>query len=107
MGERRDRPRTLTPKRQKVTREFTFDRFGDTPNLWPGLLLVGPRAKYRILDARPVESRLWHDRWKLRVERLADDTPVVAPWISFVAYAKGETAQDVARSLGLPPPPLA
>jgi hypothetical protein len=36
----------------------------------PGDFLSSSRSRYRIVDARPVESRVWPHRWALRCERL-------------------------------------
>lgn len=35
-----------------------------------GEFLSTSRSRYRIVEARPVESKVWPHRWRLRVERL-------------------------------------
>lgn len=37
----------------------------------PGDLVVTERLVLRALEVRPVESRQWPDRWKIRTERVA------------------------------------
>lgn len=32
--------------------------------------VVTERLVYRVLDSRPVESRLWHDRWRVELTRI-------------------------------------
>lgn len=55
-------------------RRFTLDQALDSDPPQPGDLLAGPASVYRIHDVRPVDSRIWPERWKLDVERLDDGT---------------------------------
>lgn len=99
---------------------FRIDYFWpDSRRAEPGDLLLGLSLVYRVTAVRPVESRLWHDRWMLTVERvghrdgdLLDNLPawkaesVELYGSCFVmetgAYQKGETPQDYARRVGAP-----
>lgn len=59
-------------------------------------MMIGPRARYVVVEARPIDSRIWHDRWRLSVRRVPDDTPVTLPALSFVPYGRGEGPADFA-----------
>lgn len=54
---------------------MTFDIFGGDPPA-PGLFLVSDRRRYVVLSVRPIDSKLWHDRWALDVRRLAKEEAV-------------------------------
>lgn len=41
----------------------------------PGDLMIGPRVTHQVLEARPVESVLWHNRWRLEVRSLGPTSP--------------------------------
>lgn len=68
-----------------------------------GDVLATERAVYRVLDARPVESRIWGNRWALTCERIGDrrgDARVPRAlrgeayvWYSTL-YRRGERPQD-------------
>lgn len=100
-----------------TVRRFNYDLELDDPlTPQPGDILVGPRVAYRIVDARPVESRVWGNRWALRVERIGPSPQghgvdpwdefrathhcypfPVAGWVhewSYQSYAKGEKPAD-------------
>lgn len=52
-------------------RRFNYDLELDNPRApQPGDIMVGARVAYRIVEARPVESRVWGNRWKLTVRRV-------------------------------------
>lgn len=53
---------------------------------------IGGVAWYRVLDVRPVESRIWHDRWRLTVVRVDPD-----------ATRRGEGVADGARLIACTP----
>lgn len=87
-------------------RRFNLDLALDNPsNPIAGDVLVSTRAVYRITDVRPVDSRVWANRWKLTVQRIGDATngepnswPTLGEgnrrWDS-VPYRRGETPQSV------------
>jgi hypothetical protein len=84
-------------------RRFSLDLAADEPRSPDrGDVLAGPRAAYRIIEARPVESRIWCNRWALTVERIGsrDDLARVPPeeyayvWDS-TPYRRGEGPSDV------------
>lgn len=85
------------------SRRFTFDVFDGVAPV-RGAVLLSARVAYRIIESRPVDSRLWRDRWSIQVRRLAHDEPITDeyPVMNFVPYAKGEGPSDVARQVGCP-----
>lgn len=79
----------------------------------PGDLLVTARLVKVITDVRPVESRVWHDRWRIETRTLGPRDPwpteavaaAVRPgarciWTTL--YQRGEGPADRARASGLP-----
>lgn len=52
------------------TRTMTVDFAEETDPDEPGTVLYGARDHWRVLDARPVESRVWPWRWKYTLEPL-------------------------------------
>lgn len=90
----------------------TFDRFDDSYELpEPGDCYRTERTVYRVLDIRPVESQVWHDRWRIRLERVCarsdwDGTGFQegARFHEVFSYRKGETPQDFARRMGFEEP---
>lgn len=86
-------------------RRMTFDlALDDQRSPERGDVLATERAVYRILDARPVESRIWGNRWALTCERIGDRSDVrrlTRPmrgsghrlWYSTL-YRRGERPQD-------------
>lgn len=80
---------------------------GDQPNVGdvmrPGAAGRPTRAMawYVVLEVRPVDSRLWHDRWSVLCRRVAPGTRPEDPgrvrW--WQGYARGEGPEDVAREL--------
>jgi hypothetical protein len=90
---------------------FRLDYFDDSHRAEPGDLVTTDRLCYRVLAVRPVESRIWNDRWALTLERLGP-LPVDPSWVEVskqeygscevvqtLRYRPGETAQDHARDL--------
>lgn len=87
-----------------------------TPGTEPpavGDILVSARLVRIVTDVRPVESRVWHDRWRIELRRLGP----VKPWPTEAvqqaidaggqlrhaySYRSGEGPADVARQNGLP-----
>ncbi len=51
-----------------LTYDISADQEANPPQ--PGDFVSTTRSRYRIIDARPVESRVWPHRWRLLVERL-------------------------------------
>lgn len=52
---------------------FTFDMaLEDEAPPEPGDVLVAARVAYRVTSVRPVESRVWPNRWALGVDRLGE-----------------------------------
>lgn len=91
----------------------------DSHRAEPGDLLLGPNIVHRVTAVRPVESRQWHDRWRLTVEQvgrrdgaLLDNLPAwKAESIELYGacvvmetgrYLPGETAEEYARRHGAP-----
>lgn len=62
----------------------------------PGDLIRSTRNRYRVLDVRPVESRVWSNRWKLTLENLGrhEDAPWAEGEHSFRRYRPGEGPED-------------
>lgn len=91
-----------------------YDRIdGDTELPEPGDAYVTARTLYVVTNVRPIESRVWHDRWRIELERIGQRGP--AGWEALHArlepgarchrvdrYEKGETPSSVALELGLP-----
>ena len=84
-----------------ATRRFIIDVFDHVPPT-RGTVLLSTRVGYRVLDARPVESQRWHDRWAVQVRRLRHDEPITDefPVMLSTPYAKGETPMELARRIG-------
>jgi hypothetical protein len=54
---------------------MTFDVYGgEVPTV--GLVLLGQRARHVVTGLRPIDSKLWHDRWSLEVRKMATDEPI-------------------------------
>lgn len=52
---------------------YTFDLpLGETRAPEAGDFLSTSRATYRITGARPIDSTIWHNRWRLYLERVGD-----------------------------------
>lgn len=91
-----------------------FDRIDpDTTLPEPGDVYVTARLVYLVTEVRPIESRIWHDRWRIELERIGPRDPwprdqlaarlaVGATVHQVSTYEKGETPSTVARELGLP-----
>lgn len=81
---------------------FTFDRITPCPIPTAGTILAPgtPRARawYRVVECIEVDSRVWHDRWRLTVVRIdppTDDEKQRAPAvIEVVHYQPGEGPRD-------------
>jgi hypothetical protein len=66
-----------------------------------GDIMYSARLVYEVLDARPVESKIWTNRWRLDVRRVGPRTAetVVVPrpgaqaWHTRL-YQRGETPAD-------------
>lgn len=85
--------------------KFIFDIYdGQVPPV--GSVLVGPRNRHLVLSVRPVDSRLWHDRWSIEVRRLAKDEepPAGAQLIATRPYEKGECPHCIGRAAGVEVP---
>lgn len=78
-----------------------------------GDILVTARLVKVITDVRPVESRVWHDRWRIETRTLGPRDPwpdaevaevmrVGGRIIYTTTYQRGEGPADVARAEGLP-----
>lgn len=101
---------------------FRIDYFWpDSHRAEPGDLLLGLNVVHRVLAVRPVESRQWHDRWRLTVEavgrRNGDLIDNLATWkaesvelygscvvMEVGQYQRGETAEEYRQRVGAPPP---
>lgn len=81
-------------------REFTFDMaLSESQPPQPGEWLRGPNVVYVVTEVRPVESRIWPNRWRLRCERVGETNDLaflamvrasgVKVW-PFEPYRKGE-----------------
>jgi hypothetical protein len=83
-------------KRRTMTLDLAPDN-EEPPSL--GDVVTTARAAYEVVDVRPVESRVWSNRWRLELGRLPsgsnDDPPLPrrggARTHSTSTYAKGET----------------
>lgn len=62
----------------------------------PGDLYVTTRTVYRVLTVRPVESRKWHDRWALELEKVGERN---APGLEWTRWAEDSTARFGSCSL--------
>lgn len=56
-----------------------------------GMVLVEDDRNYRVVSIRPVDSRLWHDRWALEVRRMApgEEVPVGTRAMPIASYPRG------------------
>lgn len=83
-------------KRRSMTLDLALDN-EHPPSV--GDYLTTARAAYLVVDVRPVESRVWPNRWRLDLEPLPsgsnDDPPTLTRDGQRVhptsRYAKGET----------------
>lgn len=81
---------------------FILDRHEPCPIPVAGTILAPgtPRARawYRVTDCIEVDSRVWHDRWRLTVVRIdppTDAEQAAAPAvIPVVHYRRGEGPRD-------------
>lgn len=86
-------------KQRSMTLDLALDN-EDPPSR--GDYLTTARAAYRVVDVRPVESRVWPNRWHVELERLPygdnDHPPTVAEpgqrCHPTSRYARGETPAD-------------
>lgn len=84
-------------------RQFTMDMHPDDelPPV-PGDLMTTARKAYEVVESRPVESRVWCNRWKITLRPLDrgsnDDPPHLSRegqrWFPTTAYRRGETPLD-------------
>lgn len=60
-----------------------------------GDILHTPHRCYRILEARPVDSKVWGNRWRLQLTRIdpSEADPVAQSWRSR-RYVVGESPQS-------------
>lgn len=91
-----------------------FDRIdAATPLPEPGDVYVTARLVYVVTGVRPVESKVWHDRWRIELERIGPRDPWPAEHLAdrledgarvhhVSRYERGETPSSVASELGLP-----
>lgn len=113
--------RADTPVTSKTVDYFAAD--GQEPRrAEPGDLYVTTRTVYRVLSTREVDSRLWHDRWRVELEFVAMNTPGVGILPAYVdesiarfgschvhhmgSYERGEKPRDHARAHGYDVGPL-
>lgn len=74
---------------------MTVDFATETDPSEPGEILYGARNHWRVVDVRPVESRVWPFRWKYTLEPLGphgDRIPLGAHKI--FTYRRGEGPAD-------------
>lgn len=80
---------------------MTFDVYdGVAPTV--GLYLLGAKKRHVVTAVRPVDSRIWHDRWALEVRRLAADEvvpPGARTWTTY-SYEPGYCPACIAREVG-------
>lgn len=78
-----------------------------------GDLVLTARLVKVITDVRPVESQVWHDRWRIETrtlgprdpwphDQVADAMRLGGRIIYTSTYQRGEGPADVARAEGLP-----
>lgn len=79
-----------------------------------GDLIISARLVRIITDVRPVESRVWHDRWQLELRTLGPRHPYPAEAVAAAVpegakvievgpyYRRGEGPADRSRERGLP-----
>jgi ribosomal protein S18 acetylase RimI-like enzyme len=91
-----------------------YDRIdADTVLPEPGDVYVTARLVYLVVAVRPVESKVWHDRWRIELERIGPRDPWPREQLAdrladgarchYVSrYERGETPSDAARAAGLP-----
>lgn len=94
-------------------RQFTLDQALTNHRApRPGDVLLTARTVQRVVDARPVESRVWANRWRLTVHSAGTatnhvpDEPVVVPEgcerIVTEVYRRGETPAEFFAKLDEP-----
>lgn len=82
-----------------------FDRFDEQrPLPEPGDVYLTERIVYKVLRIRPIESRIWHDRWSVTLERICRRADWNYQWdvegarVHYVVtYKKGEGPRDFER----------
>lgn len=91
-----------------------FDRIDERTALpEPGDVYVTARLVYLVTEVRPIESKVWHDRWRISLERVGPRDPWPTDQLAarlelgatvhhVSTYAKGEGPADTASELGLP-----
>lgn len=91
-----------------------YDRIDATTALpEPGDVYVTARLVYVVTEVRPIESRVWHDRWRIELERVGPRDPWPTEQLAgrlepgatvhhVSRYERGETPSSVAVELGLP-----
>lgn len=88
-----------------------MDPTGSPPDV--GDLLVSARLVKLVTDVRPVESRVWHDRWRVEARTLGPREPwpreaveaALEPGARVIhtkLHEKGVSPAQLARQLGLP-----
>jgi hypothetical protein len=80
---------------------MTFDVYrGEIPTV--GLVLIGERARHVVVGLRPIDSKLWHDRWSLEVRKMAPDEPIPegAPVWDTQTYPSGYCPACIAKEAG-------
>lgn len=96
------------PGATRREQELTYDILdgAEPPRTGDILRPTSPRAKawYEVLTVRPVESRVWHDRWRLRVRRIDPNPTIdeVTPGcriLTWAYYSKGEGPQEAAAKV--------
>lgn len=76
---------------------FTLDVLDGQAPPRPGdilMFMVRRKPSYRVVrDIEPVDSRIWHDRWRLLCDPI-DEPPASARIIRTIRYRPGEGPSD-------------
>lgn len=80
-------------------RELYYDILDDRQPPVPGDFLQGVRARYEVTEVRPVDSRVWWNRWLLTVVRVPSQSePSFGRRVHpFRRYRRGEGPEDFVR----------
>jgi hypothetical protein len=81
-------------------RTFYLDlALDDDANPQAGDVISGPNKRWLVAEAWPTDSKLWGNRWTLRIDEYSG---VLASRrvIDTVPYRKGETPQDAFAAAG-------
>ena len=71
----------------------------DETTIHPGDVIGGPKKRWTVAEAWPTDSKVWENRWTLKLNEYRDGDstrlPVGRRVISTVPYRRGEGPEDV------------